>query len=70
MKFTVIDQKTKRYPDLEKIAIKEKWANHLVYCDMEGFAIEEDGNLILMDQCGNFANPPKNRFKIVFLNEN
>ena len=33
----------------------------------EGWAIEEDGNLVLMDECGQFAYPPDpSRFKVVF----
>ena len=66
MKFTVIDTKTGNYPDLEKIALTEEWAKDLMYCDMEGFAIEEDGDLMLMDECGNFRYCPDDRFKIEF----
>ena len=33
--FDVVDTKTGEYPDLEKIALKEDWAKHLMYCDME-----------------------------------
>ena len=65
IKFTVIDTKTGEYPDLCEIALKEKWAKSLCYCDMEGFAIEEDGTLLLMDECGNYEYPPEGRFKIV-----
>ena len=66
MKFTVIDKKTGEYPDLWEIALKEEWAKHLMYCDMEGFAIEEDGTLILTDECGGLAYCPTDRFKVVF----
>ena len=51
--FTVIDNKTGAYPDCEKIALKEEWANRLIYCDIDTFAITEDGGLILLDDCGN-----------------
>lgn len=37
IRFDVIDLQTGKYPDLEKIALHEKWAKHLIYCDMEGF---------------------------------
>lgn len=47
--FTIIDTKTGEYPDLWEIATSEDWAKGLMYCDMEGFAIEEDGTLILLD---------------------
>ena len=66
MTFTVIDKKTGVYPDLWKIALKEKWAHGLCYCDMEGFALSEDGTLILMDECGKQAYCPPDRFEILF----
>ena len=48
------------------IAAKEEWAKGLCYCDMEGFAIEEDGTLILLDECGKQKNCPEGRFEIVW----
>lgn len=65
MKFTVVDKKTGEYPDLWDIALKEEWAKGLMYCDMEGFAIEENGMLILLDECGRHAYCPEDRFEIV-----
>ena len=65
MNFTVIDAKTGEYPDLSDIALHEEWAQDLMYCDMEGFAILEDGTLILMDECGRFTYCPEGRFQIV-----
>ena len=53
--FTIIDNTTGNYPDCEKIALEEEWAKGLIYCDIDTFAITEDGNLILMDDCGNSA---------------
>ena len=67
--FTVIDNKTGGYPDCEKIALKEEWAKHLIYCDIDTFAITEDGNLILMDDCGNGAFCPAARFTVIWENE-
>lgn len=63
--FSVIDKKTGKYPDLEKIALKEEWAQGLMYCDMEGFALEEDGTLLLLDECGRHEYCPEGRFEIV-----
>lgn len=63
--FTVIDKKTGKYPDVEKIALKEEWAKGLIYCDIEGFAIQEDGTLILSDECGNYAYCPADRFQVI-----
>lgn len=62
--FDVIDTKTGEYPDLEKIALTEEWARGLVYCDMDGFAVREDGSLILLDECGNCVSCPPGRFEI------
>ena len=65
-KFSVIDNKTGVYPDLYNIALKEDWAKGLMYCDMEGFSINEDGQLILSDECGKFVYCPSDRFTVVF----
>jgi hypothetical protein len=64
--FHVIDMKTGKEADPCEIALKEEWANGLIYCDMEGFAIEEDGSLILLDECGRHAYAPIGRFKVVW----
>lgn len=66
MKFTVIDKLTGEYPDTEKIAQTEEWAKGLIYCDIEGFFIGEDGYLILADECGNSVYCPNDRFDIVW----
>ena len=67
--FTVIDRKTGKYPDTSTIALKEDWAKHLIYCDIDCFAICEDGNLILTDDCGNVAYCPPDRFDVVWEEE-
>ena len=53
-RFKVIDKKTGKEADPYEIALNEKWAQSLCYCDMEGFFIGEDGTLILADECGKF----------------
>lgn len=63
--FTVIDKTTGQYPDCEKIALEEDWAKHLLYCDIDEFAINEDGDLLLMDDCGKVAYCPNDRFDVV-----
>ena len=63
--FTVIDNKTGKYPDCEKIALEESWAKCLCYCDIDCFAITEDGALLLLDDCGGCAFCPDGRFTIV-----
>lgn len=70
MYISVIDNKTGCYPDVEKIALSEDWAKHLIYCDIDTFALTEDGNLILLDDCGNCAYCPNDRFTVkVYLTE-
>jgi len=64
--FSVIDTKTGKEPNREKIVLTEEWAKHLIYCDVDGFYISEDGSLILVDDCGNIAYCPPNRFEIIF----
>lgn len=65
IEFTVIDNKTGEYPDLWNIALKEDWAKGLVYCDVEGFYISEDGELVLVDDCDNMAYCPDGRFTVI-----
>lgn len=62
--FSIIDTQTNTSAELEKIALKEEWAKDLMYCDMEGFAITESGDLILLDECGKYAYCPTGRFSI------
>ena len=63
--FHVLDAKTGNAPDLEHIALTEDWAKNLIYCDIDEFAITESGTLILLDDCGNCAYPPADRFVVV-----
>ena len=65
--FHVIDKTTGKEADPYEIALNEDWAKRLCYCDMEGFAILEDGTLILVDECGRFEYIQENdRFEIVW----
>lgn len=66
IEFKVIDNNTGKEADISKIALKEDWAKDLMYCDMQGFAILDDGNLILLDECGKFEYCPSERFSIKF----
>ena len=65
IEFKVIDNNTGKEADIGKIALKEDWAKCLCYCDMDGFAIAQDGMLILLDECGKYTYCPENRFKVV-----
>jgi hypothetical protein len=64
MTFTVIDAKTGKKPDECEIALHEEWADGLMWSDMEGFAIQQDGVLVLTDECGNFRYCPEGRFTV------
>jgi len=63
--FKVIDNRTNKEADIEKIALEEEWAKRLVYCDMDGFYIGQDGSLILADKCGNHVFCDAERFRAV-----
>lgn len=63
--FCVFDKKKNKEADCYKIALKEDWAKCLCYCDMDGFAITQDGMFILLDECGKYTYCPDNRFKVV-----
>lgn len=63
--FIVVDRQTQKEADIYEIALKEDWAKDLCYCDMEGFAITQDGNLILLDECGKFVYCPYDRFEMI-----
>lgn len=65
MLFWVVDKKTGREADPEDIALHEDWAHNLIYCDMDGFALLQNGQLILVDECGNFEYCPEGRFDVV-----
>lgn len=65
--FEVKDNLTGDYADIETIASTEEWAKGLIYCDMEGFAITQDGHLILLDECGKYKYCPADRFEVVNL---
>ena len=69
IRFRVIDLNTGREPDLEQIALKEDWAESLTWCSMDGFAIDQDGGLLLLDKCGNYVFAPLGRFKVEFIEE-
>ena len=64
LKFMVIDKTTGKEADMYSIALKEKWAEKLCFCDMEGFAILDDGSLILCDECGRFEFCDPDRFEV------
>ena len=64
--FRVIDRRTGKEADTYEIALHEEWAQRLCYCDMEGWAIEDDGSLLLVDECGKFEYADRDRFEVVW----
>ena len=69
MIFKVIDNRTGKEPiyDFNHL-FKEKWFKEsgLIYCDISGWIIDEEGFLALTDDCNNMAYPPIERFSVVF----
>lgn len=55
------------FDDFDKFAR----SNGLMEMDLDGFAIDEDGNLLLLDECGNFTHVPREEKYIIryFINE-
>ena len=66
MEFIVIDKVTGKEADAEKIALTEEWAKGLAYCDIDGFAITECGDLILLDECSRYVYVSRERFEVKF----
>ena len=62
--FVVIDKRTGKEANEYTIAMHEEWAAGLTYCDMEGFAISQDGTLLLIDECGVYRTCPYDRFEV------
>ncbi len=62
--FTVIDTKTGRYPDLDKLVDEYTENDNLAYYNLDCFAITEGGDIILLDTDFNFRVCPLGRFKI------
>ena len=64
-RFTVIDTQTGKAPDLECIPYQELWCKGLSSSvEVEGFAVCENGRLVLMDECGNYVECPAGRFEL------
>ena len=68
-KYHVIDLTTGNKADIETIARSAPWAKQLNNFDMDGFAIGEEGELYLLDECGQYAPCPGDRFRIVYEDE-
>ena len=65
--FRVVDPKTGEDMVFDEAILEEDWIKNsgLVIYDIDSFALLENGQLILTDECGNFAYVPEGRFKVV-----
>ena len=64
MHWEVVDRKTGKLANVEELA-GESWVREkLVWPDLEGFAIGEDGCIYLLDECGNWEYCDPTRFYI------
>lgn len=43
--------------------------SNLIWCDIEGFAVDENGGLVLNDECGNSMGLSSDRFQVCFEKE-
>ena len=69
MTFHVIDKRTSKEPIFDHNHIfKEKWFKEsgLIWCDIDGWYISENGTLALVDDYRKVAYPPIDRFDIVY----
>lgn len=71
IRFKVINVRTGKEPIYDHNHLfKEKWfkESNLIYCDIDGWYIGEDGYLILADECGNFVYAP-DHYKAVLISD-
>lgn len=61
--FKIIDSETGKEPTDEVIAAQAE-LGHLISCDIDGFYVGEDGEIILVDDCGTCTWLDMSRFKV------
>lgn len=69
IQFKVVNKQTGKEPILDHNHLfKEKWfkRSRLIWCDIEGWVVSEDGVLMLADECGNVAYAP-DKYEVVLL---
>ncbi len=66
IQFRVIDTTTGKEPS-EDVIYQLAEQGRLVYCDIDGFYIGEDGEICLIDDCGNATWLDGERFKVEVL---
>jgi hypothetical protein len=50
--------------EMAELAHTAPWTDGLTYSDMQGFAVESDGSLLLLDECGAYCSPPVGLFRV------
>ena len=68
MSFQVLDTKTMKEVNLDDFTALAR-NNNLMEFDLEGFALQEDGTLLLCDECGRFAYVPREDKYIIRIKE-
>ena len=68
MSFQVLDKKTMKEVSLDNFTELAR-NNDLMEFDIEGFALQEDGTLLLCDECGRFAYVPREEKYIIHVKE-
>ena len=68
MNFQILDKKTMKEVSLDDFTELAK-NNDLMEFDIEGFALQEDGTLLLCDECGRFAYVPREEKYIIRVKE-
>ena len=68
MSFQVLDTKTMKEVNLDDFTALAR-NNNLMEFDLEGFALQEDGTLLLCDECGRFAYVPRENKYIIRVKE-
>ena len=68
MSFQVLDTKTMKEVNLDDFTTLAR-NNNLMEFDLEGFALQEDGTLLLCDECGRFAYVPREDKYIIRVKE-
>ena len=68
MNFQILDKKTMKEVNLDDFTELAR-NNNLMEFDIEGFALQEDGTLLLCDECGKFAYVPREKKYIIHVEE-
>lgn len=64
MSFQVLNKKTMKEVSLDEFTELAR-NNDLMEFDLDGFALQEDGTLLLCDECGRFAYVPREEKYII-----